>query len=308
MHFQSTINKQVDFEGVGIHSGETVKVSLIAAPVNTGIVFKPVGGAEGEGIHAHIRNLLFTANAVTVGRDGFSVQTIEHFMAVFYALGISNLFVLVEGSELPILDGSSREIVARIEEAGTYNQNAMQDVFYIPYPIWVENDGSYLIALPGDEFKVTYTIDFSSKSSAIGTQTAHYRIDRKTFIDSISPSRTFGFYEEIETLKENRLARGGSLENALIFTKDKLVNPNLRFADECVRHKILDLVGDLSLIGCPLRGHFIAHRSGHTMDMELVKRIDRVIKRKRTPLHISHQILRRKELEYLRFKRRFNLT
>jgi UDP-3-O-[3-hydroxymyristoyl] N-acetylglucosamine deacetylase len=308
MYFQSTINKRVDFGGIGIHSGETVSVSLIPAPVNTGIVFKPADGTRGEGVHAHIRNLLFTHNAITVGRDGFSVQTIEHFMAVFYALGISNLFVLVDGMELPILDGSSRDIVFKIEEAGIYNQNAFQDVFFIPYPVWIENGGSYLIALPADDFKMTYTIDFSSKSRAIGTQTAHYRIDRNTFVKSIAPSRTFGFYEEIETLKENRLARGGSLENALIFTKEKLVNDSLRFADECVRHKMLDLIGDLSLIGCPLRGHFIAHKSGHTMDMELVRRIDRMIKRKRTPLRISRQILIRKEQEYLRFKRRLNLS
>jgi UDP-3-O-[3-hydroxymyristoyl] N-acetylglucosamine deacetylase len=308
MYFQSTINKRVDFEGVGIHSGETVRVSLIPAPVNTGIVFKPAVGKEEEGIHAHVDNLLFTHNAITIGRNGFSVQTIEHFMAVFYALGISNLFVLVEGRELPILDGSSRDIVTGIEESGINNQNALQDVFHIPYPIWIENGGSYLIALPGDDFKVTYTIDFNSKSRAVGTQTAHYRIDRNTFVTSIAPSRTFGFYEDVETLKENKLARGGSLENALIFTREKLINDSLRFTDECVRHKVLDLVGDLSLIGCPLRGHFIAHKSGHTMDMELVKRIDRVIKRKRVSLHISRQILRKKEREYLRFKMRLNLS
>jgi UDP-3-O-[3-hydroxymyristoyl] N-acetylglucosamine deacetylase len=308
MYFQSTVAKRVDFEGVGIHSGEAVKVSLVPAPIDNGIVFKPAFAQGEEGIHAHVDNLLFTHNAITIGKNGFFVQTIEHFMAVFYALGISNLFVLVDGRELPILDGSSRDIVSKIEESGINNQNALQEEFHIPYPIWVENGGSYLIALPGNDFKVTYTIDFSSKSRAVGTQTAHYGIDRDTFVKSIAPSRTFGFFEDIETLKENKLARGGSLDNALIFTRENLINDSLRFADECVRHKVLDLIGDLSLIGCPLRGHFIAHKSGHTMDMELVKRIDRVIKRKRTSLHISRQILRKKEREFLRFKTRLNLS
>ena len=307
MNFQSTIQRRVDFNGVGIHSGEESQVSLIPAPMNTGIVFKSALDANGEGFHAHVRYLRSTSNAITVGVDGFSVQTIEHFMAAFYALGISNLYVQVEGPELPILDGSCRNIVDKIEEAGIHNQNAVQDIFFIPYPIWVENGGSYLIALPGEDFKVTYTIDFSSKSSAVGTQTAHYKIDRSTFVQSIAPARTFGFYEDIETLRRKKLGLGGSFANALIFTKDTLMNEGLRFADECVRHKILDLIGDLSLVGCPLRGHFIAHKSGHAMDMELAKRIDRMMKRKRIPVHVSRQILRKKEEEFLLFKRRLNL-
>ena len=314
MQFQNTIQKRIDFDGIGIHSGERVRASLLPAPVNTGIVFLPAGKNGGEGIlaeggiQAHVKNLLLTSNAITIGHEMFSVQTIEHFMAAFYAMDVDNLFVLVEGSELPILDGSSKDIVKAIDETGTFAQSALQEAFSIPYPIWIENGGSYLIALPGDDFKITYTIDFSSKSHAVGTQTAHYRIDKETFAKALAPARTFGFYEEIEYMKGKRLARGGSLENALIFTKDGLMNEELRFTDECVRHKILDLIGDLSLVGCKLSGHFIAHKSGHTMDMELVKRINRVIKRTGVAFRISRNILRKKHQEYARFKKRLKLA
>jgi len=307
MYFQNTIKKQVELKGIGIHSGCRSNVSLIPAPVNTGIIFLPLNKDPLNEIKAHIDNLLFTNNAITIGIEGFNIQTIEHFMAAFYAYDITNLYVLVEGKELPILDGSSREIVDAIESAGIYVQNAFYDIFCIPYPIWVEEDDRYLIALPGNDYKVTYTIDFTSKSDAIGTQTAHFIINKETFKKSIAPARTFGFFEDLDQMKINNLALGGSLDNALVFTKDRLINDDLRFTNECVRHKILDLIGDLSLTGYKIMGHFIACKSGHSMDAELVKKISKLIKRKKASRNISRHIMRRKEIEFNRFKRRLNL-
>jgi UDP-3-O-[3-hydroxymyristoyl] N-acetylglucosamine deacetylase len=229
-------------------------------------------------------------------------------MAAFYAFGITNADVVVYGNEMPILDGSSKQIVEALDATGIQSQAAFQEMFRIPYPIWIEENGSYLIALPSSDFRITYTIDFSLKSDAVGTQTAHYVIDRDTFVESIAPARTFGFYEELEYLKKNNLARGGSLENALVYTKNGLINDNLRFSNECVRHKMLDLIGDLSLVGYRLSGHIIAYKAGHAMDLALARKIDMVRKRKQRNRIISREILRRREFEFNKFKKRINLN
>ena len=306
MLLQSTVASDILVEGIGLHSGMPVSVTIQPAPENTGILFSSSLNHTEKGVHAHFSNLQKTQNAITIGNESFNIQTIEHFMAAFYAFGISNAILVVHGSEMPILDGSSKEIVDAIQKVGVRNQGAIQDSFHVPYPIWVEDNSSYLIALPADDFRITYTIDFTSKSSAVGTQTAHYVVDRDSFTDSIAPARTFGFYEEIESLKSKNLARGGSLANALVFTKDELVNDSLRFENECVRHKMLDLIGDLALIGYRLSGHFVAHKAGHAMDLALARKIDTVKKRKQRGSAIPRQILKRRELEFQKFKERIN--
>jgi UDP-3-O-[3-hydroxymyristoyl] N-acetylglucosamine deacetylase len=305
---QCTILKRISLEGIGLHSGKLARVTLHPAPVNTGIVFISREYGEKYGIRAHYKNLINTSKAITVGNRAFNIMTIEHFMASLYAYDISNAYISVEGSEIPILDGSAKDFVSAIEEAGIEVQNEPQEVFYVPYPIWVEENGSYLIVLPNSQFKVTYTIDFTLKSEAIGTQTAHYIVDKNTFKHSIAPARTFGFYEELEEMKRNNLALGGSLDNALLFTRGRLVNDGLRFTNECVRHKMLDLIGDLSLIGCKVIGHFIAYKAGHSMDIALVEKIDRALRRKKSRKAISRKFMERRESEFSRFKKRVNLT
>jgi UDP-3-O-[3-hydroxymyristoyl] N-acetylglucosamine deacetylase len=306
MLLQSTVASDLTIKGIGLHSGFPASVTILPAPEHTGIVFSYSLNSTESGVRAHYSNLQKTQNAITIGNESFNIQTIEHFMSAFYAFGISNAILVVHGSEMPILDGSSKGIIEALNEVGIRTQGAIQESFRIPYPIWVEDNSSYLIALPADDFRVTYTIDFTSKSSAVGTQTAHYVVERDTFTESIAPARTFGFYEEIESLKEMNLARGGSLENALVFTKDELVNDNLRFENECVRHKILDLIGDLALIGYRLSGHFVAHKAGHAMDLALARKIDSVRKRKQRGSTIPRKILKRRELEFQKFKERIN--
>ena len=304
MLLQSTVASKIRVEGIGLHSGSPVSVTIQPAPENTGILFSSSLSGSERGVRAHYTNLQKTQNAITIGNESFNIQTIEHFMSAFYAFGISNAVLVVHGSEMPILDGSSKEIVEALQSVGIRTQGAIQESFHIPYPIWVEENSSYLIALPADDFRITYTIDFTSKSSAVGTQTAHYVLDLDTFTESIAPARTFGFYEEIESLKSNNLARGGSLDNALVFTKDELVNDSLRFDNECVRHKMLDLIGDLALIGYRISGHFVAHKAGHAMDLALARKIDTVKKRKQRGSAIPRQILKRRELEFQKFKER----
>ncbi|MFW6138499.1 MAG: UDP-3-O-acyl-N-acetylglucosamine deacetylase [Spirochaetota bacterium] len=307
MFFQTTIRDSIELNGIGLHSGKKSTVYLMPAPVSTGIVFVPYKEDKENSIRVYIDNLLHSNNAITIGNDSFSIKTIEHFMAAFYALDITNLFVVVDGTELPILDGSSNQIVESILETGSQVQNAFYEIFYLPYPIWIEEDGSYLIALPSNNFKITYTIDFSLKSSAVGTQTAHFNVTKDTFINELASARTFGFLEDIDYLKANNLAMGGSLHNALVYTRDRLINEDLRFTNECVRHKILDLIGDLSLVGYKMMGHFIAHKSGHSMDMALVKKIDRIIKRRKKTPAISRELLEKRNKEFKEFKKRMNL-
>jgi UDP-3-O-[3-hydroxymyristoyl] N-acetylglucosamine deacetylase len=307
MRFQATVKREIELRGIGLHSGTTVRVKIQPAPAGTGIEFTSMVSPSFEPVRAHYSNLVNTSNAITISNSSYSIQTIEHFMAALYSLGVYNARILVQGNEMPILDGSSTQIVAAIQEAGVRMQALPQEVFRIPYPIWVEENGGYLIALPADDFRITYTIDFSLKSSAVGTQTAHFIVDTRTFCDSIAPARTFGFYDELEYLKKNNLALGGSLENALVFTKDGLINDDLRFSNECVRHKVLDLIGDLSLIGRPLEGHFIAYKSGHAMDLALTRKIDMVRLRKQRSRVLSKELMRRRESVYRRFKQRVNV-
>lgn len=307
LFFENTIENSVKVTGIGLHSGTKTTVTLLPAPIETGIVFVPDGADSRSGIRAHVDNLRDTHNAITIGNNGYDIKTIEHFMSAFYALGITNLYVLVEGNEMPIFDGSSKEIVEAVERAGTKVQNTFFDTFYLPYPVWVEDNGRYLIALPSTSFKITYTIDFSSKSSAIGTQTAHFTINKDVFKNSIAPARTFGFFEDINTMRGNNLALGGSLENALLYTREGLVNKTLRFDNECVRHKILDLIGDLSLTGHRIAAHLIAYKSGHSLDMKLVKKLDMVIKRNRSVRKVPRKITAKRKIQFERFKRKMNL-
>jgi UDP-3-O-[3-hydroxymyristoyl] N-acetylglucosamine deacetylase len=304
MLFQSTIKEPFEIGGVGLHSGEQSRVVVSPAPPDSGIVFIPRNKTEQEGIRAHYSNLHNTANAITIGNGAYSIKIIEHFMAVFYVYDISNAYVHLEGTEIPILDGSSISIVEAVERVGVRIQNAFQRLVYVPYLLWIEENGSYLIVLPNNRFKITYTIDFSSKSHAVGTQTAHYAIDKEIFKSCIAPARTFGFVEEIDNLKSKSLALGGSLDNALHFTKDGLMNDSLRFHNECVRHKILDLIGDLSLIGYKMAGHFIAYKAGHTLDLSFVRKIDRMVQRSKGRRIVSRDIVRRRELQFHRFMRR----
>ena len=317
MYFQGTIRKELSFKGIGLHTGRMSNVMLLPAPPGTGIIFirNKIGKSfnidkslkEGRGIRAHISNITETNNALTIGNENYSVKTIEHFMAAFYSLGLTNLYVIVDEDEMPILDGSSKEIVKKIEKAGVVIQNAICTPVYLPYPLWVEKNGSYLIALPSSIFKVTYTIDFTSKSKAVGTQTAQFVVTRETFKKEISPARTFGFYEDIEKLKSYNLAKGGSVENAIIFTRDGMINSGLRFTDECVRHKILDLIGDMALLGTRVVAHFIAYKSGHTLDIEMVRKIAKSVRRTRHSNKVPPDLIKRKQREFNIFRKKINL-
>ena len=272
MRFQQTIRKPAACSGVGIHSGCRASLLLLPAPPDTGIVFirKDIGGSPR--IPVTIKNIRPALLSTTVGVDGVQVQTIEHLLAAAAGLGIDNLFVEVDAPELPALDGSAKPFVSLMLEAGIVSQDRRQNYLKIVRPIEVIDGNKRIAIRPASESSVTYTIDYAHP--LIGRQVYDYAWSRDAFVEGIAPARTFGFLREVEALWEAGLGLGGSLQNTLILSEEGLLNEGgLRFADEFVRHKVLDLIGDMMLLGIPVIGEIEAVRSGHALHARLVTRI-----------------------------------
>ncbi|MEO5359037.1 MAG: UDP-3-O-acyl-N-acetylglucosamine deacetylase [Nitrospirota bacterium] len=267
---QRTIKDCVYFEGVGLHTGTYCKVTLHPAPVDTGIVFyRPCKKAS---LTANINTVLDTTYATTIGNERLKVRTVEHLLAVISAMGITNITIEVEGPEIPILDGSSLEIAKLISETGIRKQKKMMPYIKILQPVVLEDSHGKVAAYPYDGRKITFRLFF--KNHFLGEQLLSYDIDRGSFINEIAPARTFGFLKDVEYYRANGLAKGGSLDNALIFSETAVINEaGLRFKDECVRHKILDSIGDFSLVGLPIEGHIVADKSGHTMNVKFINKL-----------------------------------
>ena len=272
MRFQQTIRKPVTCSGVGIHSGCRASLVLLPAPPDTGIVFIRRDVSNSPRIPVSIKNIRPALLSTTVGVDVVQVQTIEHLLAAAAGLGIDNLFVEVDAPELPALDGSAKPFVSLMLEAGIVSQDRRQNYLKIVRPIEVIDGGKRIAIRPASESSVTYTIDYAHP--LIGRQVYDYDWSRDAFVEGIAPARTFGFLREVEALWEAGLGLGGSLQNTLILSEEGLLNEDgLRFADEFVRHKILDLIGDMMLLGIPVIGEIEAVRSGHALHARLVARI-----------------------------------
>ena len=272
MRFQQTIRKPVTCSGVGIHSGCRVSLTLMSAPPDTGIVFirKDISGSPR--VPVSIKNVRPALLSTTVGVDGVQVQTIEHLLAAAAGLGIDNLFVEVDASELLALDGSARPFVSLMLEAGIASQDRRQTYLKVVRPIEVVDGDKRIAIRPASESSVTYTIDYAHP--LIGRQVYAYDCSSGAFVGDIAAARTFGFLREVEALWEAGLGLGGSLQNTLVLSEEGLINEGgLRFADEFVRHKILDLIGDMMLLGVPVIGEIEAVRSGHAQHAHLVARI-----------------------------------
>ncbi len=268
---QQTLAAPVKFKGVGLHTGVPVCMVLTPAPANTGIVFRRTD-LEGFAIKARAANVARVSYATSLMSKGVLISTTEHLLSALRALGVDNVYAEMDNLEVPIMDGSALPFAREIERVGLRRQRARRNFMRILRPVEIV-EGSKRIALyPCDCFRVTYSIDFAHP--LIGEQQVEFSPDPETYIKEIAPARTFGFYEEAETLRKAGLVRGGSLENAVVLSRDAVMNPEgLRFADEFARHKMLDLVGDLALLGHPLQGHVVAHRAGHAMHYALVSRL-----------------------------------
>ncbi len=270
MRSQRTIKTEISFEGIGLHTGRFARVTLKPAPRDSGVTF--VRTDKDVVIKAHVGSVIDTAFATTIGHNGVKIRTIEHMMAALAGLGIDNVNVEICGPEIPIMDGSSTEIISIILKAGIAKQGKKRPYLRIRRPIMFEDGHSMIAALPYEGRRITYSIFFNQYG--FGEQRISMDIDEETFAAEIAPARTFGFLKDIEYLRTNGYAKGGSLDNAIIFGENGVMNSSgLRFKDEFVRHKVLDSIGDLSILGFPIYGHVVASKSGHATNIKFLKKL-----------------------------------
>jgi UDP-3-O-[3-hydroxymyristoyl] N-acetylglucosamine deacetylase len=271
MH-QHTIRKPVSFEGIGLHSGKRVRLTLAPAPANSGIVFSTEGSTDP--IPAAPESVVDSHYATTIGRNGTRIQTVEHLLAAAAGLGIDNLGVTVEGSEIPAGDGSAKPFVGLLLSAGRAQQSAPRRPITIPYSIRVGSGNRWIQIVPANAFRISYTLDH--EHPAIGTQALTCEPTERMFVEQFAPARTYALLESVGRLRRDGLAHGGSLENCVVVGKRGAIN-GLRFRDEFVRHKVLDLIGDLALLGRPVVGHVVARNAGHALNFDLVVSIQRAL-------------------------------
>ena len=271
MRFETTIQRPVEASGVGLHSGVAVNIRIRPAPASTGIVFLRTDLDNFE-IAASWRNVARVSYATSLMRQGVLISTTEHLLSVLYSLGIDNAYIDIDNLEVPILDGSGEPFVALIRQAGIRTYRRKKRFLRIKRPVSVEGNGKRITILPSDRFLLTCDIFFPHP--AVGRQVLDLEVTPDRYASDIAPARTFGFEHELKQMRDMGLIRGASLDNAVCFNTYHTLNPGgLRFPDECCRHKTLDLIGDLALIGRPLLGHVIAERAGHAMHVALVAKI-----------------------------------
>jgi UDP-3-O-[3-hydroxymyristoyl] N-acetylglucosamine deacetylase len=262
MNVQQTLRRSISCTGIGLHSGNKVTLSLKPAPADFGVRFRrtDLGGAE---IPATVQHLAGINYATRLSCDTGSVDTVEHLLAALSSLGIDNVVVELNHPEVPIMDGSAAPWVYLINEAGVKRLGSPRRYLKVLRPMSLSSGDKRIAIYPSDHFKVTYSIAFDHP--LLRHQSRTMRITEEAFVEEIAPARTFGFLKEVEMLRQQGLALGGSLENAIVIGDTGVLNNALRFDDEFVRHKILDVIGDLTLVGRPVIGHVVAHRGGHAL-------------------------------------------
>jgi UDP-3-O-[3-hydroxymyristoyl] N-acetylglucosamine deacetylase len=267
---QKTIKAPIHCSGIALHSGSRINMVLLPAAPGTGIIFRRTDQNNAE-IIANWRNVVDSSLCTTIGNaNGLKIATIEHLMAAFAGLELDNVIVELDGPEVPVMDGSSAPFVSLIERVGIADQRVTRRAIKILKPVSVTDGNASASFTPDDGFHLTFAIDFAS--SAIQRQELTFDLDAESFKHEISSARTFGFLHEVDQLRAAGLARGGSLENAVVISGDRVLNQEgLRYSDEFVRHKVLDALGDLYLAGAPIIGHFHGVRSGHAMNRRLLE-------------------------------------
>ena len=269
MAYRRTLKRAVGCTGIGLHSARPVRLVLKPAPAEHGLRFRRTD--VGVEIPASLEYVARLDHATTLSRDGVGVETVEHLLSALYALGVDNALIEVDGPEIPILDGSAAPFVILIHEAGLKPLPAPRRYLKVTRPVEVVRGGKSIRITPADHFQVSYTIGFDHH--LLRHQAVSFRVTSETFAESIAPARTFGFLREVEQLRRNGLALGGSLENAVVIGETGVLNNKLRFEDEFARHKVLDAVGDLALLGYPLAGHVQASKAGHALHAALVQKL-----------------------------------
>ncbi len=272
MKYQKTIKKPVEYRGVGLHTGSEVRVLFKPAEEDTGVNFVRVDLPEKPRVPVNANSISYRMRRTSLKHEGAEVHTVEHLMAALSGMGIDNLIIEIDGPEVPGGDGSALTFVELLKQAEIVTQRSPKKVFEIKSPIAVAEKDVTLVALPGEDgLTISYTLDYHIPS--VGSQYFTIRVDEDTFERELAPARTFCLSSEVEELQKQGLGKGASYENTLVISDKGVVNNDLRFPDEFVRHKILDLLGDLFLINARLTGHIVANKSGHPMNMKLVKKI-----------------------------------
>jgi UDP-3-O-[3-hydroxymyristoyl] N-acetylglucosamine deacetylase len=271
VRFETTLQRPAEARGIGLHSGVPVSIRILPAPPSTGIVFIRTD-LDNFPIPASWRYVARVSYATSLMRQGVLISTTEHLLSVFYSMGVDNAYVEIDNLEVPILDGSGRPYVELLRAAGLKSYRRRKRFLRIRRPVTVEAGSKRISILPSDRFLLTCDVFYDHP--LIGRQALDLEVTPERYAEEIAPARTFGFSHELAQMRDMGLIRGASLENAICFDQGTVRNPEgLRFPDECCRHKALDLIGDLALIGKPLLGHVIAERAGHAMHAALVARI-----------------------------------
>jgi len=268
--FQTTIQRPVEAHGIGLHTGVQARMRLVPAHADTGIVFRRVDLDEFQ-IEAHGRNVARVSYATSLMKQGVLLSTTEHLLAAIYSCGIDNVFIDIDAIEVPILDGSAEPFMRLIDQAGVRRLRRKRRYLKVVKPVEVIEDGRRIGIFPDKEFRVRCYVDFPHP--LVGQQEVDMAVNAESFRRVLSRARTFCFESDIEPLRAMGLIRGGSLENAIVLTKDSVLNGPLRFPDEFGRHKALDLIGDLALVGLPLLGRVEARKAGHSLHTQLVSRL-----------------------------------
>jgi len=271
---QRTLKNVIRATGVGLHTGEKVYLTLRPAATDTGIVFRRIDLAEPVEIRACPENVSDTRLSTTLEYNGVRVSTVEHLMSAFAGLGIDNAYVDLTAAEVPIMDGSAGPFVFLVQSAGIAEQNAPKRFMRIKKEVRVEEGDKWASFQPFEGFKVSFAIEFNHPTFRNSTQHATVDFSTTSFVKEVSRARTFGFMGDLETLRAVGLARGGGLDNAIVLDEYRILNDDgLRYEDEFVKHKVLDAIGDLYLLGHPLIGAFSAHKSGHSLNNRLLRHL-----------------------------------
>jgi UDP-3-O-[3-hydroxymyristoyl] N-acetylglucosamine deacetylase len=265
---QNTLARATSIEGVGIHTGRSVRVTLRPAPIGHGVVFRRIdaGGVEVPALASQVCSLEL---ATTIGRDDVTVSTIEHLMAALQLARVDNVVVDIDGPEVPILDGSALPYFRLVEAAGVKPQRATRKILAVTEPVEAAIGDKRIRISPYPGLRVSYLLDYANP--AIGRQAVDVRIDGDSFLSELASARTFALLEDVRRMQENGLGMGGTEDNCVVFDESGPINTGLRYADEPVRHKALDAIGDLALIGSPVWGHLEVERGGHLLHFRLIE-------------------------------------
>ncbi len=275
MDCQKTISKEVSYAGVGLHTGNKTTVTFKPAPVNSGVRFVRTDLPGKPGIAANILAVVDAPRRTTLRKGEVEIHTVEHILAALAGLGLDNLIIEVNANEVPEIDGSSLPFARLLAGSGIVEQGEDKKYGRITEPSYVSEDGTYVAAFPADEFRISFTIDYNHPY--LQTQFASFLITSDIFEKEIAGARTFCLEREAEALRSQGLGRGATFQNTVVIGDKGIVKGELRFEDEFVRHKILDVIGDLFLLGCPLKAHIVASRSGHSLNIKLVRKIKKAL-------------------------------